>query len=479
MRNFKATIGIEVHAVLNTKTKMFSNAANSYVDKPNQNVAFMDLALPGILPIINKEAVHKALILADSLNMQINHEKIIFDRKNYFYPDLPKGFQITQQYYPIGTNGTLKIKNSDGSFKEINIERIHMEEDTAKQLSVDNQLLMDFNRAGSPLIEIVTTPCINSSKEAMKYLEQLRKTLIFKNISNAKMEDGLMRADINISIQLCGIESYGTRVEIKNINSISNIGRAIEFEIKRQSNLLLNGIAVNQETRRFNDVNGTTEFLRNKSDAVDYRYLTEPNVFQFKLTKKYVDNILKNANPSIEEINDKLISLNLEQANIDSLLDNPPLCLFYLHLTKEVDDYKLAFNWTVVELVGVINKRNKQLINIKELEHRNFVKLLKMLSLQDINAKQAKILIEEIFNKNIELENIIKELGFEQIKDKKIISKIILKYIKENESLVAQYNERPERVEKFLIGMVMKETNSQANPIITFDLISELLNKNK
>lgn len=345
MYNFDIIIGIEAHVVLNTKTKIFSAAGNNHDSTSNTKVAFLDLGLPGILPVINKHVVHKAITLADALHMKINHDPIIFDRKNYFYPDLPKGFQITQQFHPIGTDGVIEILDENKQPKIIQIQRIHMEEDTAKQMTDDQKMYLDFNRAGSPLIEIVTTPCINSAYEAMEYLNELRKILIFKDISDARMDKGSMRADINISVRLKGQKAFGTRTEIKNINSITNIGKAIDFEVKRQTSLLLNGGVVKQETRRFDDVNFTTEFLREKSNAVDYRYMTEPNVFQFRLSKNYIEKILNNKKPSPKEIREILQTYGLETDNINLLLDNIELCLFYLQVAKKIErEYTLVYN---------------------------------------------------------------------------------------------------------------------------------------
>ncbi len=319
MKNFEVIIGIEVHIVLNTKTKMFSAAASTHHAEVNQSVNWMDLALPGILPMPNKAAIDKGIILADALKMDINYQNIQFDRKNYFYMDLPKGFQITQQYYPIGRYGTIILENG----KKIVIERIHLEEDTAKKIANNNALYMDYNRAGIPLIEIVTTPCIHSAQEAYDYLAALRRILVFKNISDAKMEDGSMRADVNISIRPTGATWYGNKVEIKNINSLNNVKKAIEYEIKRQTKLVLTNQEVTQETRRFDDTKGTTEFMRSKSDAIDYRYITEPNIINCKLEESYVKNVIKNAAKDPMEIAEKLTNkYQFNKTQIDLLLDN-------------------------------------------------------------------------------------------------------------------------------------------------------------
>ncbi len=477
MNNFEVTIGIEVHTVLNTETKMFSKARNSHTCDPNTIVSYMDLALPGVMPIINKAAINKALILADALHMNINYKNIEFDRKNYFYPDLPKGFQITQQYNPIGTDGYIEINTLEGESKKILIERIHMEEDTAKQSIVDNKRYMDYNRAGDPLIEIVTKPCIANGYEAGQYLQQLRRILVFKNVSDAKMEEGSLRADVNISMRIKGQKEYGTKVEIKNINSINNVIKAIDFEMNRQTMLLLNNQSVVQETRRFDDTTGTTEFMRLKTDAIDYRYMTDPNVMHFELSDLYVKDILAKAELGPKEIEELLKKYGFDDKQITLLIDNYDSCSLLMKLLKLNIDPKLTFNWVSVELAGWMNKLNISFEEFNKIYFNPFKELLMLLNAQDINGKQAKTLLEKIFSeKQFDVKKLIKELGFEQIKDPNIITPIVVKYIEANPELVKQYNERAERVEKFIVGMVMKDTNSQANPNITMEIVKKEIN---
>lgn len=344
MKNLEVVIGIEVHTALNTKTKMFSPALNTHIGAPNTCVHPIDLALPGTLPIVNIAAVHKAIILADSLNMEINHKRIEFDRKNYFYSDLPKGYQITQQYFPIGTNGNIKIKDINNNDKEIIIQRIHMEEDTAKQFTKNNLKYIDYNRAGSPLIEIVTDPCISSSFEAMQYLEELKKILIFKDISDAKMEEGSLRADVNISLRPYGCKTLGEKVEIKNINSITNVGKAIDFEIKRQTEIICLNKIVEQETRRFDDTNNTTIFMRKKSNQVDYRYITEPDILCFAIKDSIVKELLKNSLPSPKAVKKILLNDGLDENQIKHLLDNYELYKIFIYFKKKINDVNLIFN---------------------------------------------------------------------------------------------------------------------------------------
>ena len=301
INNFEVIIGIEVHTVLNTKTKMFSSSLNLHNAAPNTLVNVIDLGLPGILPAPNAMAIVKAIWLAKSINAEINYQNIQFDRKNYYYLDLPKGYQITQQFFPIGKNGKINIMSNNVE-KVITIQRMHLEEDTAKQIIKNGYIELDYNRCGLPLIEIVTDPVIYSANEAMEYLKKLVQILRFNNISDAKLEDGSLRADVNISVRPIGQKSLNNKVEIKNINSISNVGKAINFEINRQIGLYFQNKEVLQETRRFDDQTNQTILMRTKEDAINYRYFHEPNITKICLTDNEYQQILKLKNKDINEI---------------------------------------------------------------------------------------------------------------------------------------------------------------------------------
>lgn len=324
MNNFEVIIGIEVHTALNTKTKMFSATSTNHKAPVNLNINEVDLAHPGALPTVNKQAVFKGLFLANALNMKTNHHYIAFDRKHYYYLDLPKGFQITQQQYPIGYDGFLNIKCNDQT-KKVRINRIHLEEDTAKQTGIENRVLLDYNRAGWPLIEIVTEPDLRSPEEAVAYLEELRKILLFNDISDAKLEDGSMRADVNISIRLYGDNKFGTKVEIKNINSISNVAKAINYEIKRQTNLILTNQSVEQQTRRYDDQSNRTIYMRSKNDAVNYRYISEPNIAPISLSDDFLNNLLASKGISIDQVRANLVNDGMNSNAVEQLLADWPL----------------------------------------------------------------------------------------------------------------------------------------------------------
>lgn len=479
MKNFEVIIGIEVHTVLNTKTKMFSPSLNCHYSKQNTNICPIDLALPGIMPQPNIDGIKKGIWLASELNMTINYKNIQFDRKNYFYLDLPKGFQITQQYFPIGQNGYIEIINESLEKKKIEIERIHLEEDTAKQFSEGEKLFLDYNRSGMPLIEIVTKPNIASSYEAQQYLKELVKILKFANVSDAKLEDGSLRADVNISIRPFGQKEFGNKVEIKNINSINNVKKAIDFEINRQTQLLLMNQKVIQETRRFDDSQNITIHMREKTNAVNYRYIHEPNIMTIKLTDNDFNEIISQKNPSLSEIIEDLKAHQLEESSIQQLVNDFDLYLVFSKLVKKVNDYTLCFKWLGIELIGLLKKESKSYNNIDDELINNLSEMLNLLILQDINGKQAKIILEHIYKDNKNPKNIIKELGFEQIKDPKIIRDILLKHIDENPEMFHSCYNRPERGEKFFIGMLMKDTNGQANPIISYKILKQIIEEKK
>ncbi len=479
MKNFEVIIGIEVHTVLNTKTKMFSSSKSCHYSNPNTNINPIDLALPGVMPQPNINAIRKAIWLANELHMDINYKNIQFDRKNYFYIDLPKGYQITQQYFPIGQNGYIEIENESKNIKQIEIERIHLEEDTAKQFSENKKIFLDYNRAGMPLIEIVTKPVISSGYEAQQYLRELVKILKFANVSDAKLEDGSLRADVNISLRPYGQKEFGNKVEIKNINSINNVKKAIDYEISRQSQLLLTGNVISQETRRFDDSLNLTVHMREKTNAINYRYIHEPNIMRISLSDDQFTKIMSEKNLSLNEIIVNLKENKLEDSIIQQLINDYDFYTKFKLLTNEINDYNLCFKWLGIELIGLLKKDNKSYIDITDDLIRNLSLMLKLLIEQEINGKQAKVILECIYKENKNPHDVIKELGFEQIKDPKIIRDILIKHMDANPEMLQSCYDRPERGEKFFIGMLMKDTNGQANPVISYQILKDIINEKR
>lgn len=472
INNFEIVVGIEVHVVLNTKTKMFSPSKSDHNDSPNVNICPIDLGHPGIMPSPNALAIKKGIVLAKAFNMKIQND-IVFDRKNYFYRDLPKGFQITQQFFPIGYDGKITLENGS----TILLERIHLEEDTAKQFKKEDGIYLDYNRAGMPLIEIVTKPCIKSAKDASLFLKELKRILTFNKISDAKLEEGSMRADVNISVKPCGANYFGTRVEIKNINSVSNVEKAIEYEANEQIKLILTSQKVEQVTKRFNDKTEKTEYLRAKTNAVDYRYLTEPNIYIKKISNDFIKSVIEKNYVDLNKIKNDFLDLKISNEFINILLDNYFLYEKFMLINQKVNNPSEVIRWLCLELAGNLSKRN---ISFENLESSKFDKLAEIILLiqeQKINSKQGKEILQIVCDTQKSVEEIIEENNFKQITDKKLIGSILEKYMKDNQQMLNQYNDRPERVEKFFIGMIMKETNGQANPEIATEVFKEKIKK--
>ncbi|BAC44002.1 glutamyl-tRNA amidotransferase subunit B [Malacoplasma penetrans HF-2] len=474
--NFETVIGIEVHVVLSSKTKMFSSSKSSHTDPKNTNISPIDLGHPGTMPLPNKRCIEKAIVLAKALDMEIE-KNISFDRKNYFYQDLPKGFQITQQFHPIGKNG--KIYLDENNF--VDIERIHLEEDTAKQTKEDDgTILLDYNRSGIPLIEIVTKPCIKSSTEAGLFLKKLRRILTFNDISDAKMEEGSLRVDVNISVKPIGSKEFGTRVEIKNINSINNVEKAIEYESNLQAEQILKQEEVLMATKRFNDKTLTTEFMRLKTTNVDYHYMVEPNIFVRKISDDFITDVIKNNYTDIKSIEADLLKNNVSQEFINLLMDDYELFQKFKFINDEIKDCNEVIKWLCVEFVGSLNKVNLKLKDATDFQLNQLLKMMKYL-LKDasINAKQGKEIVKLLIETNKDIDTLIEENNFKQITDKNVLRPILEKYVEANKPMLDQYDSRPERVEKFFIGMVMKDTNGQANPNVVTEIFNEILKLNK
>ena len=476
MNNFQQIIGIEVHVVVNAKTKMFSHSKSCHYDQINENVSAFDLAMPGLLPTVNQYVVEKAICLGKKLNMSISDE-LVFDRKNYFYPDLPKGFQITQKFCPIGINGYLEIKNEKNEIKKILIKEIHIEEDTAKQINFDNKITLDYNRSGMPLIEIVSDCNISSSYEAIQYLTKLKQILNFTEISDAKMEDGSLRADINLSVKLYGTKTLGTRVEIKNLNSFFNIKKAIEYEVEKHISSLLLNKPIIQATKKWDEKSSKTIFMREKTSEKEYHYICEPNIPTIKLTKEFINNAIKSMRFDCDKIEKDLYQNNVDHKIIEILLNNFDLFKIFHYVTNKIDDYKLAITWIVIELVGLLKKDNFPIKNFSKTKIDQIVIMLKLLKDGKINNRQGKKIIVEIYKTNASVEHIIDKFNFKQITDEKMLNSLLMQIISSNPKLIKEYDTRPEKVEKMIIGKLMEKTKGQANPVLSMSLLKNILKK--
>ncbi len=476
MNNFQQIIGIEVHVVVNSKTKMFSYSKSCHYDRMNENVNAFDLAMPGLLPTVNQYVVEKAICLAKKLNMTIN-EELIFDRKNYFYLDLPKGYQITQKFYPIGINGYLEILNEKNEVKKILIKEIHIEEDTAKQINIGDKIMLDYNRSGMPLIEIVSDCNISSSYEAIQYLTKLKQILNFTEVSDAKMEDGSLRADINLSVNLYGSKKLGTRVEIKNLNSFFNIKKAIEYEVALHISSILLNKPIIQATKKWDEKLNKTIFMREKTNEKEYHYIFEPNIPAIKLTEEFINNATKNLKFDFDKIKNDLEQNNVDKKIIDILLNNFDLFKVFHYVINQINDYKLTITWILIELVGLLKKDNFPIKNFPKAKIDQIITMLKILKEGKINNKQGKKIILEIYKTDDSVEYIIDKFNFKQITDEKVLNSLLTQIISSNSKLVDEYSLRPERVEKMIIGKIMEKTKGQANPILAMSLLKSILKK--
>lgn len=472
---YEAVIGLEIHVETKTKSKMFSPAPIDYNAAPNTMVSYIDLAHPGTLPTINKQAVINAIRVCHALNMQID-ETLHFDRKNYFYSDLPKGYQITQDKRPIGRNGYLDLL-VDGQEKRIRINRLHMEEDTAKQLHMVDYTLIDYNRAGIPLVEIVTEPDIRSGKEAAKYVEIIREIVTFTDVSDGKMEEGSLRCDVNISIRPVGTEAFGTKVEVKNLNSISNVDKVIDIEIERQKQVLASGEKVIQETRRYDDDKKTTIGMRVKSSAVDYKYYPEANLVPVHIGRNFIDEVINNC-PELPTTkrNRYAKDFALSEFDIDILLANKDVAQFYDEVVKTTNSYKIAANMINGEIAAFLNKNN-QTINDLSISPINFAKLVNMIDEGKISNKQARTILDVLFEKDQDPASVAKKMNMVQISDEGAILVLVNTVLDENPNVIDDYKNGKDRAFGFLVGLLMKKSQGKINPALASKILKEEIEK--
>lgn len=455
MSDYKKTVGIEVHCELKTNSKMFIDSINNYGGVANVNINEIDFALPGTLPTINSYGIELGIKAALALNCKIN-KKVVFDRKNYFYPDLPKGYQITQARNPIGVDGYVEIE-VDGIKKKIGIHDIHLEEDTCKSTHAESKSYLDFNRNGVPLIEIVSESDMNSEKEAMAYLEKLKELLLYTDVSDCKMEEGSMRCDVNVSVSKT--EKLGTRTETKNIGSISSVGRAILVEADRQIGELEQGNTIQEETRRFDEKENRTILMRVKETGNDYRYFPEPDIPPYILEDEKIESIKQNMPILPNKRREIYQEAGINPVNINKIIAN-----------KEISDYLLkvdgnlviASNLLLGEIQAYLNKTEKNLLDTK-LTYDKFNLLVEKLDKKEISNQVFKEIINTIMETDSDLEELIaskkqKELTLEELE--KIVTEVILN----NPDSITDYKLGKDRATKFLMGQIMKATKGSASP---------------
>lgn len=473
MSKYKTTIGIEIHCELKTGTKMFSGAPVKFGETANTCTSVVDLAMPGTLPSVNKEAVRLAIKACTGLHCDID-PLVKFDRKNYYYSDLPKGFQITQQFHPIGRDGYVEIETEEGS-KRIRIERIHMEEDTAKQFHRETGTYIDFNRAGVPLVEIVSRPDMHSAEEAAAYVDTLRQILLYVNVSDVKMEEGSMRCDVNIS--LSADDSLGTKTEIKNLNSIANVQKAVAAEIERQSRILDEGGQVEQATRRYDESQKTTVLMRKKEGAVDYKYFPEPNIFPIQLDEAWIRDI----QDSMEELPAArrarfMKDYGLGEYDAQVLVADPAMADYYEEAAKTAKDAKKTANWVIGDLSAALNRDNRTFANAG-VAPEHLAQLVNLVADGTISGKQAKTVFEDMLSSGKEPAKIVEEKGMKQVTDEGAILELVTEVLDANPKSIEDYKAGKDRAIGFLVGQVMKKSRGTANPKRTNELIREELAK--
>lgn len=468
----RAIIGLEIHVEMNTKSKMFSNAPVSFGQLPNTQVGLFDMAFPGTMPTVNKQAVINAIRVSNALNMTIDNV-LLFDRKNYFYSDLPKGYQITQYFRPIGREGYLTFKNGEKDTK-INIERLHLEEDTCKQFHVDDFSYLDYNRAGIPIIEIVTKPEFSSGKEVRNFVEAIRSIVVFLGVSNGKMEDGNIRVDLNVSIEDSN-KNWG-KVEIKNLNSLSNIEKAINYEVNRQKDLVLKGKSIEKETRRYDEINDRTVKLRVKVDSVDYRYFTDPNIPPIKLSDEFIKEAIETSPELASSKQERYKSLGLSDYEANLITNSKESCDYFEKGLETGCSPKTLANWINIQVQKVLKLRDIS-INEFSIAAQELGELVLLVEEHKINNSQAKSIFNEAVETGIKIIDIINKRELNQIVDENEIIDLINEIINSNQNLVNDYKNGKEKVVGYIVGLVMSKTQRKADPSLTNKLTIEELRR--
>ncbi|MFC3885417.1 Asp-tRNA(Asn)/Glu-tRNA(Gln) amidotransferase subunit GatB [Bacillus songklensis] len=474
--NFETIIGLEVHVELKTKSKIFSASPNAFGADPNTQTSVIELGYPGVLPVLNRQAVEFAMKAAMALNCEIATDTK-FDRKNYFYPDNPKAYQISQFDKPIGENGWIDIE-VNGKTKRIRINRLHLEEDAGKLTHTgDGYSLVDFNRQGTPLVEIVSEADMRSPEEAYAYLEKLKSIIQYTGVSDCKMEEGSLRCDANISLRPIGQEKFGTKTELKNLNSFAFVQKGLEYEEKRQEKVLLSGGEIQQETRRYDEASKTTILMRVKEGSDDYRYFPEPDLVALHIDDEWKARV----RAEIPELPDARQKRYVEEFGL------PSYDAKVLTVTKEMADFfeatvnagadaKLASNWLMGEVSAYLNAEQKELKDVA-LTPEGLAGMIKLIQDGTISSKIAKKVFKELIENGGDAEKIVKEKGLVQISDEGALRKIVTEALDANPQSIEDYKNGKEKAIGFLVGQIMKATKGQANPPMVNKLLLEEIQK--
>ena len=475
--NWEAVIGLEIHVQLSTKSKLFSGASTNFGALPNTQACNIDLALPGVLPVLNEEVLKMAIKLGKALNADIN-SPTSFARKNYFYPDSPKGYQISQMDKPIVESGYLDIDTENG-VKRIGVTRAHLEEDAGKSLhdDFDGQSGIDLNRAGTPLLEIVSEPEINSPQEAVAYLKSIHSIIRYLEISDGNMAEGSMRCDANVSVRKKGDTKLGTRTETKNVNSFRFVEKAIQYEIDRQINELESGNQITQETRLYDSQANTTRPMRSKEFANDYRYFPEPDLLPINLEKEFIEEVMATMPEMPTQKKIRFVSeFNLSEYDADLLAADKDLANFFEAVVKVSNSPKLSANWIMGELSAELNNENLS-INESKITSNQLGQLILRIEDGTISGKIAKEIFEKLWSSDNEVDEIIQGEGLEQVTDDKEIESMIDKVINNNPEQLEQYRSGKDRLFGFFVGQVMKASQGKANPKQVNDILRKKLEK--
>lgn len=475
---YEAVIGLEVHAQLKTKSKIFCSCSTQFGSKPNQNTCPICLGMPGVLPVLNREVVNFTIKMGLATNCSIE-AFCRFARKNYFYPDLPKGYQISQYELPLCQNGYVNI-NLNGNTKKIGITRIHMEEDAGKLIHGENlgepdSSYIDFNRTGIPLIEIVSEPDIRTSEEAREYLLKLKAILEYLKICDCNMEEGSLRCDANISLRPEGEKKFGTKTELKNMNSFRNVQRAIEYEIKRQTNVLGNGEKVIQETLLWDAGKNETIIMRSKEEAHDYRYFPDPDLVPVVVNNEWVESTRKDLPELPDEKRKRFVKqYKIPEYDAGVLTSSRPLADYYEKCVKLFTQPKTVSNWIMGDLLRELKKDDKEITDCP-VTPQYLVDMLKMIESKTISGKIAKTVFEEMYTSGTSPEEIVNKKGLVQISDEETILKIIQEVLNKNQAQVEAYQNGKTKLFGFFVGQVMKATQGKANPALVNKLLKEKL----
>ena len=468
IKGWQPVIGLEVHVQLMTNTKLFSPAKNQFGEDANTLVDLIDLGLPGVLPVLNEGAMKQGIKFGLATNAKIA-ETMIFDRKNYFYPDLPKGYQITQLHYPIVRDGVVEVNG-----KKIRIHQAHLEEDAGKSMhdKYDDKSVIDLNRSGVPLLEIVSEPDIRSASEAVNYLKKIHQIITYLDISDGNMSQGSMRCDANVSIMKPEDKEFGIRAEIKNINSFKFVEKAINFEIKRQIKILEANGTVEQETRLYDSIKDETRSMRTKEFANDYRYFPCPDLVPTNITKELIESVKENMDELPEEKQDRFMSsYNLNEYDAGVICADKKTANFFEEVVENAD-VQLAAKWIIGDLNALLNKHDMNLEESK-IDAENFSELIQKITDNTISGKIAKEVLEEMWNNGAKVSEVIDSKGMQQISDVGELENIIEIILNENTDQVNAYKSGKDKLFGFFVGQVMKATQGKANP----GLVNELLKK--